>query len=259
MTHNNDKRCFWLSPQKKKNLIPIVKKRLLAGTVLNFFWPVALFFCPVTSLAATEAEIQINEVIEKSLNEYFSTLDSNDWSFTVNLPTVSFNCQTYQIQWRDTPQPGTNTAKLICPNTPLQAYISVDIARYQDVVVAATSLTRGDPLASADMVVKRMNIGQLRLGYFNKRQEITGWQVQRTVKAGQVLTPYIVKAPLAVKRGDWVQILAGNEKLQVTMMGEALRDGSIGEQIPVRNLSSDKRIKAWILHKGVVSTVRRDI
>lgn len=220
-------------------------------------WTLALTFGLICSAAWSNDTLheRAQRAVQQSLNSHFEAMASENWSFKANLPPTIFQCdQPFQIHWRDNPQPGANTAKLVCPDTPLQAYFSVKISAYKNIIVTTKPLTRGETLSVSDTTTKRMDVSNLRLGFFQERQKIAGWRLMRTVKAGQVLTPYIVKPPLTIKRGDWVRIETGSESLRVSMMGEALKDGHIGEQIPVKNLRSSKRIKAWVVSKGLVST-----
>ena len=241
--------CRLLSAVNLQNLDGVRKKAKLTALQIT------LLLFPVLLPAETSVQQQARMTIEQSLSNNFLDIPAADWSFQTEIPDALFHCELgYQVQWRDLPRPGANTAKLSCPQSTLQAYISVRIALYKTVIVSSRPLTRGQPITVADLTSKRADISTLRHGYFQQRQQIAGWQLARTVKAGQVLTPYLVKAPLAVRRGDWVRIETGSDKLRVSMMGEALKDGAIGQQIPVKNLRSNKRIKAWIIGKGLVST-----
>ena len=62
----------------------------------------------------------------------------------------------------------------------------------------------------------------------------------------------MVRAAIAVRRGERVSILATTAALQVRMEGEALSDGAIGEIIRVRNLSSRQEIEAQVVGPGQV-------
>jgi len=61
-------------------------------------------------------------------------------------------------------------------------------------------------------------------------------------------------APIAVNKGDEVRIRSGQGLIAVSMNGTALGSGMPGEQIPVRNVQSDRVVKAWIVAPGLVST-----
>ncbi len=61
-------------------------------------------------------------------------------------------------------------------------------------------------------------------------------------------------APIAVNKGDEVKIRSGDGPVAVSMNGTALGDGMPGEQIAVRNVQSERVIKAWVVAPGLVST-----
>ncbi|WP_121363151.1 flagellar basal body P-ring formation chaperone FlgA, partial [Pseudomonas aeruginosa] len=52
--------------------------------------------------------------------------------------------------------------------------------------------------------------------------------------------------------GDQVVILARTATINVKMPGEALSDGAPGQQIRVRNLRSQRIIKARVIEPGTV-------
>ena len=47
-------------------------------------------------------------------------------------------------------------------------------------------------------------------------------------------------------------ILAGDSGIEVRMQGKALRNGNPGDLIPVRNLSSKKKLEARVVAAGEV-------
>ncbi|WP_320822721.1 flagellar basal body P-ring formation chaperone FlgA [Reinekea sp.] len=167
--------------------------------------------------------------------------------------------QTLNFKWRGYPQAGQNTVKTACAAPRWQLYVAVNIQAFKEVVVSAGPLARNKPLISSELTLRRMDIGSLRLGYFDDPEQLRGYLLQRTLQSGQVITPYIVKAPALISRGDWVTIRSGSSGLVVTSTGEALKDGVLGDQIPLKNLNSDTRIRAWVIAKGVVSTKRGDV
>ena len=55
-----------------------------------------------------------------------------------------------------------------------------------------------------------------------------------------------------VRRGARVEILARHGSLQVRMAGKALQNGSRGQRIRVRNLSSGREISGEVIASGVI-------
>ena len=59
-----------------------------------------------------------------------------------------------------------------------------------------------------------------------------------------------------VRRGDRVGIEVQTAAVTIRMNGEALADGGVGQRIPVRNVSSGKRLEAIVRSAGTVEVPR---
>lgn len=206
---------------------------------------------------------QIDRFIDSELTVVFPSIPNSDRTFSLSYPDQILNRKTcdmpLQFDWRGDLSAGSNTLNIRCPSPAWQAYLPVAVQVYKAVLVAARPLDRNNNLSAGDVRLQRRDISDLRQGYFQNAAKIEGYQLRRTVKAGQVITPYMAEAPSLVARGDWVTVISGRGGLTVTTTGEALRDGTLGEQIPIRNLSSNETVRAWVIRKGVVSTKRSDI
>jgi len=77
-------------------------------------------------------------------------------------------------------------------------------------------------------------------------------EAKRNIRAGQVLTPNLVKARKLVLRGQHITIIAHSGSLNLRTKGKALMDGQQGQTIKVSNLSSKKLIYARVVSAGIV-------
>ncbi|EAR09435.1 flagellar basal body P-ring formation chaperone FlgA [Reinekea blandensis] len=206
---------------------------------------------------------QIHQFIASELAVHYPDVPESDRTYSMNYPEHILNqkrCETpLQFEWRGDVAAGSNTLNIRCPDPAWQAYLPIAVQIFKPVVIAARPLDRNNNVAVGQLRLQRRDIGDLRQGYFLEAAKIEGYALRRTVKAGQVITPYMVEAPSLIARGDWVTVISGRGALTVTTTGEALKDGALGEQIPVRNLSSDETVRAWVIRKGVVSTKRSDL
>lgn len=202
---------------------------------------------------------QLNHFLAGELANQFPDFDAEDKHAEVrtaiNQQFHSTECLTdWQIRWRQPPGAGLNTLAVSCDQPLFQMYLSVRIDLYRQVAVAARALDRDTPLSKADIDYRRMNLADLRSGYFSVDEQLDGYRTRRTLKPSTLLTPYVLTAPELVSRGDWVTLIAGNDRVRITAKAEALDSGQAGDQIRVRNLASQQVVRAWILEKGVVST-----
>ena len=253
--HNNRKAIHfsYLSAAIAKNLWRLTEKFCL--TLLT---TCALVQVPATVMASDSIEQQIDDFISQAIYSRFPDSSVDDIMYSANFPAALLeqkSCDSpLSFDWRGELNAGANTLNAACADPNWQVYIPISLQVFKEVVVALEPLDRNRPIRATQLATTRMDIGGLRMGYFSEPTLLAGYELQRTVKTGQVITPYIAKAPPLVKRGDWVTIISGGGGLTVTSTGEALKDGVLGDQIPEKNLKTENRIRAWIIQKGVVST-----
>lgn len=159
---------------------------------------------------------------------------------------------TVSLENTDTPI-GRITARVRCEGSaPWSIFVSAQINLYREVVVSTRPLSRNLIVDSTDVMLAERDVSQLRQGYLTQLDEAVGSLVVRPLQADQALTPNQVRPPMAVKRGDRVVISASNSSVQVRMSGEALADGSVGQQVRIRNLSSQRIIYGRVIAPGQV-------
>lgn len=148
---------------------------------------------------------------------------------------------------------GNTSVGVRCPGeTPWKIYVSGSIKVFGKVVVAAEPLLRGSAISEAQVKVVERELSGLSYGYFESPDKLRGMLADRAIPAGSVLTPNMVDAPRLVNRGDRVTLLAGSDRIQVRMRGEAMSDGTRGQRIRVKALDTKRVIEGWVVSRGVV-------
>jgi len=89
-------------------------------------------------------------------------------------------------------------------------------------------------------------------GYLTSLDQAVGQKLTRPVVTDQVITLVHLEQAEVVRKGDHVVISASSGALQVKMPGEALSNGGMSEQIRVKNLNSNRVIKARVTAPGQV-------
>jgi flagella basal body P-ring formation protein FlgA len=102
------------------------------------------------------------------------------------------------------------------------------------VAVMAQDVPAGRPLADEDVLLERHEVPSLGEA-ISAPQDVVGLSGKRALRSGEVLRMALLTAPLLVKRGDAVRIVARREQIEVSMAGEALDAGARGATIRVRN------------------------
>lgn len=137
-------------------------------------------------------------------------------------------------------------------SSPWKIYVSGRVRLFQSVAVLARPLPKDAPIQPYDIEFREQDVSSLTKGYFTRAEELAGMTARRALTQGEVLTPTQLQAPTAVNKGQKVMIRAQGAAFDIVMTGEALRDGSIGERIQVRNLSSGRIVEALVQAPGEV-------
>lgn len=118
-----------------------------------------------------------------------------------------------------------------------QLYVPVRASYLVDVLVARHSLNRGQLLTAEDVRIEQRESSGLPSAYLTRRGEVIGMTLRRNVPGGTVLNPAVLEAPLAVRRGDLVTLIAGGTGIEVKSEGEAIEDGILNQRVRVRTVS----------------------
>ncbi len=122
------------------------------------------------------------------------------------------------------------------------------------VIVTRQPISRGDILTTDMIASEPQDLSDLRSLYYTETSSVLGKEAKRNFAAGSVIFANQIKQPLAVSRGQRVQILARRGAVQISSQGEALENGAIGDQIRIRNLQSERIVYAWVEGPGRVTT-----
>lgn len=148
---------------------------------------------------------------------------------------------------------GRVTVRIGCEgNAPWTIFMPAQVKLFRQVVVAVQPLKRAHVLEDADIALVERDVGLLTQGYLTDPARVVGQKLRRPVVNDQVLAPVFLEQAEAVRKGDQVVILARTATINVKMPGEALSDGAPGQQIRVRNLRSQRIIKARVIEPGTV-------
>ena len=134
-------------------------------------------------------------------------------------------------------------------------YVPARVTLYETVYRTADNLPRGHLISEADIEPVKQDLGRLHRGYFSDKSQLIGKETRRRLRQGHVITPSQVKAPLLVKRGDQVELIARSSPYAVRMSGKAMADGARGDRIRVKNLSSKRIVEGTVTQAGQVTVM----
>ena len=131
-------------------------------------------------------------------------------------------------------------------------HVAAHIDGQVSALIARHPIPRGTVIKTTALEYSNRRYSQLHYGYYASAKQLEGMQAKRNIKAGQVLTPGLLKAQKMVLRGQHVTIIAQRGSLNLRVKGKALMDGIQGQTIKVKNMSSKKLIYAQVVAPGKV-------
>ncbi|WP_428196701.1 flagellar basal body P-ring formation chaperone FlgA [Aliivibrio kagoshimensis] len=131
-----------------------------------------------------------------------------------------------------------------------RVYVPVRTKLMIPLITAVIPLSRGTVISSSDLTSTMVNSNTYRKGGFTEKSKLIGSRVKRSVRMGEA----IEKGDIClVCRNDKVIIKAVKGDLSIVTKGTALNDGSLGEQVKVKNDKSKRIIEGVVTNVGEIS------
>ncbi|MCK9608691.1 MAG: flagellar basal body P-ring formation protein FlgA [Methylomonas sp.] len=151
-------------------------------------------------------------------------------------------------------RPGRNTLGIRCVGiNNWTIYSTVIVKSFEAVLILTKQLSRNDKISLEHLTTETRETSTLHPGYLRDPNDVINKQATRTIPVGSVLYRFHYREPTLVKRGERVSIQSGKPGLLITSAGVAMADGIKGQQISVKNLSSQRVIQATVIKLGLVS------
>lgn len=148
---------------------------------------------------------------------------------------------------------GRVTVKVRCEGaSPWTVFVPAQVRLFRDVVTVTRPLRRAGIVEPDDVTLRERDISLIGQGYFTSVDQAIGQRLTRPMVTDQVITLVHLEQAEVISKGDQVVITARSGTLSVRMPGEALSNGSMAEQIRVKNLNSRRVIKAQVTAPGQV-------
>ncbi len=112
--------------------------------------------------------------------------------------------------------------------------------------VPAKRLEAGSVIGADDLTELRLPASRLQRGAVMDAGSLIGREVIRTLYPGRTIAEAAVRQPIAVERNQPITLIYLTDGLRLTARGRALKQGSVGDRIPVHNPSGDRTVEAVI-------------
>jgi len=138
---------------------------------------------------------------------------------------------------------------------PWSLYMPVKLTVLAKAMTVRRPLSRGSVLRAEDLKLAEMDSKLLQQGYFEDPAQLVGQTLKNSLIPGSVVSQSDILVTNLINRGESVAINVIVDGIQVSTKGIALSDGHLGENIPVKNTSSNKVLDAKVTNKQQVEVV----
>ncbi|MDM5178432.1 flagellar basal body P-ring formation chaperone FlgA [Massilia sp. DJPM01] len=214
--------------------------------------------CGNINAAENAITTRLEQAAREQLARQAETAGLAEAQFTVNVatPRAAPPCaKPVEIEAVDTRTPARMRFAVLCPDAGGWRYEYVLRASVSALVaVSAAPVAAGHMLTAQDVTLERRDVTTLA-DAISSAEAATGQATRRSLRAGEVLRQAQLSAPLLVKRGEPVVMLARFEAIEISTAGEALDAGALHALVRVRNLANGRVVRMRVIAAGTVEPV----
>jgi len=122
----------------------------------------------------------------------------------------------------------------------------------RDVVVAARTIRSGAVLTELDIRLAKKWVSRNMPDALSFPQEAIGKRIIQPARPGMELSARMLKDVPLVRKGQMVRVLFDNGSMRITMFAMPEEDGTAGNMVRIRNMTSNKVIYARVLGDSLV-------
>ena len=218
--------------------------------------PVLLLALP--AFAAPSILHQVEEAARAELERQAAAAGLTDARFELSVvpPRVPAACPgAVEVETLDTRQATRMRFAVRCPQAGSSRLEYIVRARISaSVVVMAAPIAANELLTDAHLALTQRDITTIADPVV-AAQDAVGQTSRRSLRAGDVLRSNSLTAPVLVKRGDAVVMIASIEGIEVSTAGEALDAGAKRTTVRVKNTTSGQTLRMRVVAPGTVEPV----
>jgi flagella basal body P-ring formation protein FlgA len=133
-----------------------------------------------------------------------------------------------------------------------QAIMSCLVRVKESQLQARRTIRRGEIITSENAAISLVDATYEQEDAYTSLEEAEGLKARTFIIAGKLIAPSMLERPPLVKRGDIVKLVVRAGLVTVNSSAKVLRDGALGDSIPVEIEESHKQVQGKVLDSGTV-------
>lgn len=133
---------------------------------------------------------------------------------------------------------GNSTVGVRCTApSPWSIYVPVQVSIFGNYLITASPLRQGQEVTEGDVSLQNGDLAALPSGTLTELSQALGKTLRNSVGAGQPVRSDMLQAPIIIRQGQTVRLLANGPGFAVTGDGTALNNAAEGQTVQVRTPS----------------------
>ena len=128
--------------------------------------------------------------------------------------------------------------------------VSFEIELYRRALVTKRDILFGETIDKASLMFEEFDITKLSSNPMLNLGDERKLRAKNNVRKGQILMENAVEAVPLAQRGEWATLVMSNGTLELESRVEVLKEGKLGDVIPVRAATSTGTIFARVIGEG---------
>ena len=202
---------------------------------------------PVRQLTSDECEAAVVDAIKQHLT---ATTGHADWQVDLDLKDsdlrelaklgTEIEARAGRMPWT-----GTQRFQLAAVGSADSVPVLARVDRLRYVIVTLRKIEQGNLIGAGDVEV-RLQGGNVPTTALNSLDQVIGKEALRGLDLDTIVQGSQVRAPLQVKRGETVKVVARTAGITVSTFAVVQQDGSLGDLVQVQTLDKKDRFAARV-------------
>ena len=197
---------------------------------------------------------EVTDAIQEFLKGTGKDLGLREVQYNSRIKVAPGELELRAVPYNSSPagQVGFSLSARVPGEEPVNFTAAARIDEWRQVPVAKRPVNRGSVIADEDVVMARMNINALPRDAAVSPADIIGFEAGRDVASGEPFRQNTLAIPPVIASGSRVILKYQSGLFEATATGVAMEAGGAGQEIKVKNGSSNKIVTGRVIEPGLV-------